>query len=144
MGIWVPDAALVAVSEVVTTGVTTVVGSDVAAVLGGSGCKRWGWRLCSGAVDRFRSECHRFRGSAGCFEAGEEVVVVVANDIDSADSGCVGVISDDVVDRSGVDWLLVVLLGTVGEPEGSERCGGVVVPYFDVFAVSEVVGRRLV
>jgi hypothetical protein len=83
------------------------------------------------------------RGARGCFEAGEEAVVVVVNGTGVVD-GRVGVISGDLADSGGVDWLLVVLLGTAGELEGSERCGGVIVLYFDVFAVSEVVGRRLV
>jgi hypothetical protein len=49
--VWVLDTALVVVSEVVIAKVAAVVGGDVAAITGDSGCERRGWGLCCGAVD---------------------------------------------------------------------------------------------
>jgi hypothetical protein len=77
--VWVPA---VVVSRLVATGFDAVVDYDIAVTWGGSGCGTRGWRLGCGAIGWFGCECRRLRGVCGCFEAGEEVVVVDVDDID--------------------------------------------------------------
>lgn len=55
--ICVPMVALVVVLEMVVAGVVTIADSVVAVAVGGSGCKRRGWRHCCSTIDCFRSEC---------------------------------------------------------------------------------------
>jgi hypothetical protein len=131
-------------SSVCADGSATVI-SDVVLVVGLLGGSSGGWDASGGVVDELGGTETRSGGAIRCSRAVKmgRVVVVVVDVV--VDGGCAGVVSGDAADSGGVDWLLVVLLGAVGEPEGSERCGGgVVVLYFDVFVVAEVVGRRLV
>jgi hypothetical protein len=115
--VWVLAAALVVVPEGVAARVTAVVGSDVAAAVSGSGCEQRGWGLGWGAVGRFGSERRHSRGAGGRFGGGNEVVVVVVDDVDVvdvADGGCAGVVGDDMAESRGDDGLVAVSsLGTV-------------------------------
>jgi hypothetical protein len=82
VAIWVLDTALFIISQVVAGVVATVVGSDMAVAVGGSGCKMGGCGLRWGAVGWPGRECHCSEGAGGGCEAGEEVVVMVANVVD--------------------------------------------------------------
>jgi hypothetical protein len=105
--------ALVVVLGVAAAGVATDVVSDVAAERRGSGLERGGWRLGYGAVVRSGSVCRLSRGAGGIFEGGEEVVVVVVNDVGVVDGGCASPISGDVA------ALAVLVTRAVGAGESS-------------------------
>ena len=85
------DVALVVIFEVVAAGVTIAIVSDVAVEQWGLEWANEGWELGRGAVGRPGIECRRFRSFEGCFVAGDGAVVVVVDDVDLADGGCVGV-----------------------------------------------------
>ena len=55
------------------------------------------------------SKCCCFRDTGGSFEAGDEAVVVIVNDVVIADGGCVGVVVGDVAGVGGDGGLGVVL-----------------------------------
>jgi hypothetical protein len=110
---WVLDAALDAISGVVTAGVVVVAGGDVAVDWGR---KKRGWGVCWGTVDRLCKVCRRFCDVGSWFEAGGRVVEVVVNDanvidggVDVADGGCVGIISGNVAGTGGDGGLGVAL-----------------------------------
>ena len=113
IAVWVLDTALLAVSGVATAGVAAVVGSDVAVVTGGSWCLIKGQGLGWGAMGWPGSECHRFQGPGGCFEAWDEVIVVVINDVGAIDGGCAGVVKGDVAGNGGGRGLVLTALGVV-------------------------------
>jgi hypothetical protein len=97
--VWVLDTALVFVSEVVIAKVAAVVGGDVAAITGSSGCEWRGLGVSRNVVAWLGSEFRRTRVAGGRFEAGKEVVVVVVDVVgvvDGADGGCASVVSGDV------------------------------------------------
>jgi hypothetical protein len=47
-------------------------------------------------------ECHHLRGAGGSFEAGDGMLVAVANNVGDVDGSCVAVVSNDVVMLAGV------------------------------------------
>src|SRR5271154_6833442 len=89
--------------------VAVVVNDDVTVKRRGSGCRTGCWGLCFSAVGWAGSECRLFRDTGGSFEAGDEAVVVVVNDVVVADGGCVGVVVGDVAGVGGDGGLGVVL-----------------------------------
>ena len=106
----------------VTAGVTTVIGSDMAAEQCSSGLETRGW----GAGGQPGSQCHCLRGAGGCFEAGEGIVVVVVNDDGIADGGCAGVVSGDTAALAGKGGLVTMWLEVFRDELG----GSVDVPAF--------------
>jgi hypothetical protein len=90
---WVPAVVQVDILGVVVAAVAVVVSSDVAPAVGGSEREMGGWKARWGSVGRAGSECRRSRGAGDRFEAGEEVVVVVVDDVDNVDGGCAGVVA---------------------------------------------------
>ena len=99
--VWVLDVAQVVVPRVVATVFVAVIGCDVEAAVGGSGHETRGCRVCKGAVCRLGSVCRRSRGAGGSFDSGEQVVVVVVNNIGRCDGGCVDVGGGDVAVLAG-------------------------------------------
>ena len=111
--VWVLDTALVAVFGVVVAIVGTVVDGDVAAERRGSELERGGWRLGWGAAVRSGSVCRLLRGAGGIFLGGEEVVVVVVNDVGVVDGGCASAVSGDVAGNGGSGGSITTVLGVV-------------------------------
>jgi hypothetical protein len=96
--VWVEAMTLAVIPAVVEAGVVAVVGSDIAVAVGGAGYERRGWGLGWGAVGLPGRECRRLGGDGGSFKAGDDVVVVIVNDIDSRDMavcGCAGAVGCD-------------------------------------------------
>jgi hypothetical protein len=87
--------AQVVVPEVVVPGLAAVVGSDVVVAVGSSRCEVGGKGVSRGAIGWFGSECRRTRGAGGRFEAGEEVVVAVVDDVGVVDGADGAVDSGD-------------------------------------------------
>jgi hypothetical protein len=98
----VPDTALDAVSEVVAAFSVGVGGCDVAVEWQGSGCKMGGCGLRWGAMGQPGRECHRSEGAGGSFEAGEQLLVAVVDDVGIVDGSCAGVVSGDMATLRGV------------------------------------------
>jgi hypothetical protein len=99
--VWVPDKPWFVVWGAVAAAVVTIVGGGVAVVTGGSGCKMKGWEACCGGVGWSGNWCWHLRGAGGCFGAGDGVVVVAVNNVDSADGNCASIVSDDVAHSGG-------------------------------------------
>jgi hypothetical protein len=100
VAVWVLDAALLVVSQVIATVVATVVGSErLRTRKDGLETLLWCYRLVW--------ECRHSRGAGGCPEAGGGVVVVTVSDVDSTDGGCAGVVSDDVGDSGDSEGVVV-------------------------------------
>ena len=57
--------------------------------------------------------CHHLQDAGNHFEAGDKVVIVIINDIDSVDGCCAGIICGDVVGGGDRRWFGMVLLGVV-------------------------------
>jgi hypothetical protein len=91
--VWVPDTALVTITEVVAAGVVGGGGCDVATAMGRSGRGGRGWGLGWGAVVRLGSVCRRLRGVGGRSGAGEGIVAGVATIVNcdmAVVTGCKG------------------------------------------------------
>ena len=106
------DETQVVVSRVVVTGVTVIVGRDVAVRKRGSGLERGGWRRCWCVVRWPGSECRRFRGAGSNFGAGDEAVVVVDDVVGVVDGGCAGVVSGGVAALEGQGGLETRAVGS--------------------------------
>ena len=132
VSIWVLDITQVIISGVVAAGVAAIVGGDVAVATGGSGLKRRGCGVCRGVVDQPGSQCHCLAGAGGGFGAGDEVIVVVINIVDSIDGGCAGVVSNDMAAFTGMGRLVTGAVGAGGSLQACEAVSQVLGSSVDV------------
>jgi hypothetical protein len=130
--VWVLAVVPVDVLGVVVVAVGVGVADDVALKVDGSGCGPRAWKRCWGAICWFGSECCRFRGVSGCFNA-VEVVVVAVVDVDVVvDGGCVGVVNGDVAVVMGLGGLISVAMGAGVSPQACEAASQVLGGSVDV------------
>ena len=101
------DEALDAISAAVAAGSAGVGGCDIAVATGGSGRRGRGQGHCWGAVGRPGSMCCRSRGVWGWFEAGDEIVVAIVNDVGVVDGADGAIASSDVAVDGGGDRVAV-------------------------------------
>lgn len=80
--------AQVIISWVAEAGAVAVVNCDIAVARGGSRCVTRCCGCCESAVGQPGSRCHHFGAVAHCFEARNEVVMTIVDDVDSIDGGC--------------------------------------------------------
>jgi hypothetical protein len=93
--IWVLVVTQVVVFWPFGSDVVATVDSDVAASLGGSGCRTGDWGGGWGTIGRPGIQCCRSGVVAG--GSGGKAVVVVDDNVGSIDGGCVAVVSDDAL-----------------------------------------------
>ena len=133
--VWVLDIAQVVVLQVVATVFVAVIGCDVEVAVGSSGCGTRGCRFCKGAVGQLGSVYRRSQGAEGCFEAGDEavmVVVVVDNIVGVIDGGCAGVVSGGVAALEGKGGLVTRAMVAGGSPQACEAMSQVLGSSVDI------------